>query len=113
SYLAILYFSLPQIGAWVSLLAFVLLMAVIPIVGGMWGLFSSETDRAKSDSSQSSNTEKRKREQLDAVLRDLSDEDLVRLKRRLEDGIIDDEVLYDRMTLSDDGELIPHRQQSD
>ena len=49
--------------------------------------------------------EKRKRERIDAVLRDLSNEDLKRLKQRLEDGIISEEMLYDQI-VGDDGELV-------
>lgn len=50
-------------------------------------------------------TEKRKRANLDTVLRDLSDDDLVRLRQRLQDGTVDDEVLYDNL-VGDDGELL-------
>ena len=54
----------------------------------------------------SANTmEKRKRTNLDAVLRDLSDDDLVRLRQRLQDGTVNDEVLYDNL-VGDDGELL-------
>ena len=49
-------------------------------------------------------SEKRKRERLDSVLRDMSDEDLIRLKERLVDGTVNDEVLYERM-VGEDGEL--------
>ncbi|MEM9955783.1 MAG: hypothetical protein AAF846_29560 [Chloroflexota bacterium] len=68
----------------------------------IWG------DGNKSDETETGEMqEKAKRDQIDAVLRDLSDEDLVRLKQRLEDGTIDDDLLYEHMTLTDDGELIP------
>lgn len=50
--------------------------------------------------------EKVKRERIDGVLRDLSNEELVALKKRLSDGTMDDDLLYERMSLSDDGELI-------
>ncbi|MEL6524642.1 MAG: hypothetical protein AAFQ07_02935 [Chloroflexota bacterium] len=50
-------------------------------------------------------TEKRKRDRIDAVLRDLSDDDLVRLRERLATGHIDDDLLYDRM-VGDGGELV-------
>lgn len=48
--------------------------------------------------------EKRKRERIDAVLRDLSSEELHRLKQRLTDGTVDDDLLYDQM-VGADGEL--------
>lgn len=51
--------------------------------------------------------EKVKRERIDGVLRDLSNEELIALKQRLSDGTVDDDVLYQRMTLSDDGEIVP------
>ena len=51
--------------------------------------------------------EKAKRERIDEVLRDLSNEELFALKQRLSDGAIDDDLLYQRMTLSDDGEIVP------
>ncbi|GAB5494496.1 MAG: hypothetical protein Phog2KO_47110 [Phototrophicaceae bacterium] len=51
------------------------------------------------------NMEKRKRERIDTVLRDLSSDDLQSLRQRLQDGNIDDDLLYDHM-VGDDGELI-------
>lgn len=101
SYLIILYISIESLGVWVTLLAFVLMMPLIVLSGGMWGMFGNESE--KNDSEHDTDTEKRKRERLDNVLRDLSDEDLVRLKQRLQDGAIDDNMLYERM-LGDDGE---------
>lgn len=50
--------------------------------------------------------EKVKRERIDGVLRDLSNEELLALKNRLSDSDVDDDALYQRMTLSDDGELV-------
>jgi hypothetical protein len=50
-----------------------------------------------------SRTEKRKRETLDNVLRDLSDEQLDTLRQRLSDGTIDDDVL-ERRIVGTDGE---------
>jgi hypothetical protein len=53
----------------------------------------------------SESLEKRKRERLDSVLRALSDEDLLHLKKRLVDGSLNDDLLYEDM-LGDDGELL-------
>lgn len=50
-------------------------------------------------------SEKAKRDRLDAVLRDLSDDDLMRLRDRIQNGTVDDDVLYRRLT-GDDGELL-------
>lgn len=60
--------------------------------------------RRENNASAMESTEKRKRDRIDAVLRDLSDDDLVRLRERLATGHIDDDLLYDRM-VGDDGEL--------
>ncbi len=48
--------------------------------------------------------EKSKRERIDMMLRDMSDEDLMELKQRLTDGDMTDESIMDY--LSDDGELV-------
>lgn len=48
--------------------------------------------------------EKAKRERIDAMLRDMSDEELLELKQRLADGEFSDAKMLDY--LSDDGELI-------
>lgn len=61
-------------------------------------------DNPEADSKQ---IEKVKRDRLDKVLRDLSDEELVALKKRLSTRDVDDEVLYDYL-VGDDGELIDH-----
>lgn len=53
-----------------------------------------------------SESEKVKRERIDNVLRDLSSEELYALKQRLTDGTVNDDMLYEQMMLSDDGELI-------
>lgn len=50
---------------------------------------------------QTTANDKRKRETLDNVLRDLSDEQLETLRQRLRDGRIDDELLYQRMVDAD------------
>jgi len=51
---------------------------------------------------------KRKRDELDAVLRNLSDEELIRLRRRLGEGSLSEEMLYEEL-LGDDGELRSRR----
>ncbi len=56
-----------------------------------------------------SDEEKRKRDRLDAVLRELSDADLVRLRQRLSTGEINDDVLY-RELVGDDGEFYNEKQ---
>ncbi|MGB7338496.1 MAG: hypothetical protein WBC91_06350 [Phototrophicaceae bacterium] len=79
------------------------------VLGIVWrynitlSLIDDEADT--SDTVTHQQTEKRKRQALDDVLRDLSDDDLVRLRQRLSDGSIDDEILYDQL-VGDDGESI-------
>ena len=103
SYLGMIWFSFSQLGVWSILLAFVLMM---PLMGGMAFMWTSKSGERREPmiKIESGENEKRKRERLDAVLRDLSSEDLMRLKERLMDGSVDDDVLYDRM-VGDDGEL--------
>jgi hypothetical protein len=96
-----------QLGRWSILLAFVMMMPLIPIMGIMWGSFKSDSSEKRDRARSSDAIEKRKRDRLDAVLRDLSDDDLRRLKQRLTDGTIDDEQLYDRL-VGDDGELVDY-----
>lgn len=49
--------------------------------------------------------EKRKRKRIDSVLRDLSDDDLLRLRERLIDGSVNDDMLQEQL-IGDDGELM-------
>lgn len=53
----------------------------------------------------STSLEKRKRERIDSVLRDLSDDDLLRLRERLVDGTVGDDMLEEQL-IGDDGELM-------
>lgn len=106
SYLGMVWFSIDSLGAWAILLAFVLMMPLMGAMGMMWSLGGkSERREAKKAARKQEAEEKRKRERIDNVLRDLSSEDLKRLKQRLEDGVIDEEVLYNQM-VGDDGELL-------
>ena len=51
-----------------------------------------------------SQVEKAKRERIDTMLRDMSDEDLIALKNRLADGDVSEDTILD--FISDDGELV-------
>jgi hypothetical protein len=103
SYLAMIWFSFSQLGVWSILLAFVMML---PLMGGMAFMWTSKSGgrREPMIKVELGEMEKRKRERLDSVLRDLSSEELMRLKERLSDGSVDDEDLYERM-VGDDGEL--------
>ena len=49
-------------------------------------------------------TEKAKRQRIDTMLRDMSDDELIELKKRLSDGDYSDDTILD--FISDDGELV-------
>lgn len=51
---------------------------------------------------------KRKHDEFDALLRDMSDEELIRLRQRLSDGSLTDELLYEEF-LGTDGEYNSRR----
>lgn len=105
-YLVIVYLAMTLLeGGWSVFIAFVVMMPLIAATGMMWGAFTSETDNAQKENLSAEEIEKRKRERIDSVLRDLSDDDLLRLKQRLGDGVVNDEVLYSAI-VSDDGELV-------
>ena len=114
TYLAMIWASMTtgQLGAWAILLAFVLMIPLIPIMGMIWAApfifgHNSEASKAKQQQLSWDEVEKRKRDRLDAVLRNLSDEDLERLKQRLSDGTVNDNKLYQHL-VGDDGELVDY-----
>ena len=108
AYLAMVWTALifGQLGAWAILLAFVLMMPLIPISAMMWGAIGGHGQQQEKQVSWDE-VEKRKRDRLDAVLRNLSDEDLERLKKRLSDGTVNDGKLYQHL-IGDDGELVDY-----
>lgn len=53
-----------------------------------------------------SQAEKAKRERIDTMLRDMSDDDLLELKKRLSDGDYSDDTILD--FIRDDGEMVTH-----
>lgn len=96
-----------DLGAWVILMAIVLMIPLILINLAMWeALHGTEKQSSSEQASGLASLEKRKRDRLDAILRDLSDEQLAALKTRLSDPNFEDEVLY---MLGDDGELMTKR----
>ncbi|MEO1645538.1 MAG: hypothetical protein AAFR67_10155 [Chloroflexota bacterium] len=82
-------------------------IAAIGATGLVWESIGNDSEEEAMLS-----TEKAKRDRLDSVLRDLSSEDLRRLKQRLHDGTIDDDLLYEEMTIGDDGELVMRERRS-
>jgi hypothetical protein len=71
----------------------------------IWGIWNLEVRERNSSQAKEVGVEKKKREHIDSVLRDLSDEDLLRLRRRLLDGTINDERLEDAL-VGEDGEIV-------
>jgi len=99
--------GLREAEAWLFIIGYVLISACLAfIVGQIWRLRivpieakeTTTTDRNNRLQLGNNTEEKRKRDRIDAVLRDLSNEDLVILRQRLADGTIDDDVLYDNLS---------------
>ncbi len=103
AYLAFLIISADTVeSGWLFALAMV---SALPLLVGMsvvWRMYR-EDQRTVTYEEQ----EKRKRDRLDEVLRDLSDEELIRLRQRLSDGSVDDDMLYEQI-IGTDGEFVRH-----
>jgi hypothetical protein len=76
----------------------VILLMAVAIVFIQWALGSLNQET----------NEKKKREQIDSVLRDLSDDDLLRLKERLVNGTISESHLED-VLVGEDSDLVNER----
>ena len=105
AYLATVFFfgEWFNLGGGVIALALVLVLPLMVVTVSMWSESYVETKARAEAEKTDYNTEKRKRDRLDAILRDLSDEQLMALKLRLTEPDFEDEVSY---MLGDDGELI-------
>ena len=107
SYIGAVLFSVAELGGLGILIALILMFPLIIISGLIWAwerISGNRTAHLEPPQAQGQ-SEKRKRDRLDTVLRDLSNEDLMRLRQRLLDGDVNDELLYRRM-VGDDGELL-------
>ena len=82
-------------------IAIVLIGAVVGMTGFLW-----RSGNFEASDMQEQYNEKAKRDRIESVLRNLSNDELTALKKRLSTGAIDDDVLYDY--LGDDGELVDH-----
>ncbi|MEM9955781.1 MAG: hypothetical protein AAF846_29550 [Chloroflexota bacterium] len=83
---------------------------VATVLGIVWNYsITLRTDRAEQLPAQVENTvekaKKRKRRAIDDVLQELSDDDLIELRRRLQTGELDEVDLYDQW-VGEDGELV-------
>ncbi len=85
-----------------------LLGAGVLVSGFIWNWGDGSLNKQSSVSVSEDMFGKRKRDELDAVLRNLSDEELIRLRRRLGEGSLSEEMLYEEL-LGDDGELRSRR----
>ena len=103
--LGLIGISTTQIGGLAFVLALVLMIPLLAIMAVMW-VVDSEPARISAESrskSFSSKRDKRKRQNLDALISDLSDEQIDELRMRLGDV---DYGHNDRYVVSDDGELV-------
>jgi hypothetical protein len=80
-------------------------LAALTLAALNWAIWNLELRRQNNVEKEVNSIEKKKREHIDSVLRDLSDDDLLRLRRRLLDGTINDERLEDAL-IGEDGELL-------
>lgn len=111
TYLGLLAYALEVIG-WVTVpLAFILFIPLLISNYLLWRGQRGEEGAMRFNfdfNSDEDDREKRKRDRIDTVLRDLSDDDLIRLRERLADGTINDNVLYEKI-VGDDGELVDYQ----
>jgi len=111
SYIGVVMYALEQIQLWAIAFACIFMVPVLISGIAMWAPMAFRDSDNKDDGDESNvsismdfGNEKRKRERLDEVLRNLSTEQLETLRDGLSSGAIDDERL--RYMLDDDGELI-------
>lgn len=103
--LGLIGISMTQIGGLAIVLALVLMIPLLAIMAFMW-VVDSEPARISAESrskSFSSKRDKRKRQNLDALISDLSDEQIEELRMRLGDVDYGHNGHY---AVSDDGELV-------
>ncbi|MEO1289064.1 MAG: hypothetical protein AAFV93_14970 [Chloroflexota bacterium] len=96
-------------GTGAFLMPLVFLTPIITLVLGMVWNYSITLRTDRDLDAQSENTvekaKKRKRRAIDDVLQELSDDDLIELRHRLQTGELDEVDLYDQW-VGDDGELV-------
>jgi hypothetical protein len=117
AFMMVFGFAMMVVGAWSSnayvsgefMIFFGLFASFVAatIVWAIWNLdISLRTAKPKAVAVAELNSlEKRKRDRLDSVLRDLSDADLLRLRQRLLDGTVNDDSLEEHL-VGEDGELL-------
>lgn len=94
------------------LLAIISWLIVTPpaiyMVGVVWRFDLIPRDRFQETRDTAEQVGKRKREHIEDVLRRLTDDELMTLRHRLQDGVIDDNVLYNEL-VGEDGELLDRK----
>ncbi|MCA9884955.1 MAG: hypothetical protein KC546_18875 [Anaerolineae bacterium] len=98
--------AIMEIGGLAIVLALVLMLPLLAIMAFMW-VVDSEPARISAESrteTRFSKRDKRKRQNLDALINDLSDEQIEELRRRL--GDVDYTSNNGRYAVRDDGELV-------
>ena len=101
SYLGTLLYLVNVVGVLVIPIAAITMVPLIVMMNFIWG----KEKKQSSMRNRSVNTEKRKRQRVDSMLSNMSDEELFELRQRLQDGTVDEDYLYDSV-VGDDGELV-------
>ncbi len=104
-YLGVIVYLANTLGPVAIPFAAIMMVPLIVMMNFLWGDKKEENLASSAGMSQQ---EKRKRERIDNMIRDMSDDELYELRRRLQDGGYDDDYLYDRM-VGDDGEIVTRR----
>lgn len=100
SYVGTIVYLVNAIGVLTIPIAAIMMVPLIVMMNLMWGKSSQRSQ----DTMQGVASEKRKRQRIDTMLKDMSDEDLYQLRQRLQDGSADDDYLYN--IVGEDGELV-------
>jgi len=101
SYLGTIIYLVNAIGVLTIPIAGIMMVPLLVMLNFMWGKSSNQS----LDSMSARNTEKRKRQRIDTMLSEMSDEELFELRQRLQDGTLDEDYLYNNV-VGDDGELV-------
>ena len=101
SYVVTIIYLVNSIGVLTIPIAAIMMVPLIVMMNFLW----RKPKRESLDSLNMQNTEKRKRQRIDDMLSDMSDEELFELRQRLQDGTYDEDYLYDNV-VGDDGELV-------
>lgn len=102
SYLGVIVYLANIMGPVAIPFAAIMIAPLVVMMNFLWGKKGQQDLANMRDVSA---TEKRKRERIDHMIRDMSDEELYQLRRRLQDGSYDDEMFYEHI-VGEDGELI-------